>query len=296
MGLESFSYITSLNASNPVGATDLKQQGDDHIRGLKTTLLNSFPNVAGAVTLTHTQLNDAGLKSAANTWTDTNGFAAITATSYDGVAAANLIDKTAAEVVTGAWDFETDQQISKGGYLRFYGPGDSGYFSIKNDDTDINFTHSGITDWNISGITAINAGTVDADFDAVTATTYDGVAAANLVDKSATETISGAWTFSSAIAAYAYGSVLEGNLLDKSAPETISGAGWVFSNHIQVAGLNVGHASDTTITRDAAGQIAVEGDAVLTHNDGAYTSAKVFFSNSTEPTTEGNNGDIFLVY
>jgi len=56
MGLESFTYITSLNASNPVTG-DNKTEGDDHIRGLKTALLNSFPAVAGAVTPTHTQLN-----------------------------------------------------------------------------------------------------------------------------------------------------------------------------------------------------------------------------------------------
>jgi hypothetical protein len=64
----------------------------------------------------------------------------------------------------------------------------------------------------------------------------------------------------------------------------------------QFAGLNIGHASDTTITRDAAGQIAVEGDAVFSHDSGTYTSGKIFFSSATEPTTEGSNGDIFLVY
>lgn len=60
--------------------------------------------------------------------------------------------------------------------------------------------------------------------------------------------------------------------------------------------FNLGHASDTTITRVAAGQAAVEGDAVFTHDSGTYTSAKIFFSNGVEPTTEGANGDIFLVY
>lgn len=59
--------------------------------------------------------------------------------------------------------------------------------------------------------------------------------------------------------------------------------------------LSIGNA-DTTLSRDAAGQLAVEGDAVLTHNDGTYTSGKVFFSNGTEPTVEGSDGDIFLVY
>lgn len=67
------------------------------------------------------------------------------------------------------------------------------------------------------------------------------------------------------------------------------------SNSPQFAGINVGNASDTTITRDAAGQIAVEGDAVFSHDNGTYTSAKVFFSTSA-PTTEGSNGDIYFEY
>jgi len=62
----------------------------------------------------------------------------------------------------------------------------------------------------------------------------------------------------------------------------------------QFAGINVGHASDTTITRDAAGQIAVEGDAVFTHDDGAFTSAKITFS--TSAPSGGSNGDIWFQY
>ena len=57
MGLESFSYITSLNSSNPVHATDQVSQGDDHIRGVKLTLLQSFPNVNAAVNFTPTEAN-----------------------------------------------------------------------------------------------------------------------------------------------------------------------------------------------------------------------------------------------
>jgi hypothetical protein len=40
---------------------------------------------------------------------------------------------------------------------------------------------------------ALVAGTVDADFDAITATSYGGITEANLVDKSANETITGVW-------------------------------------------------------------------------------------------------------
>lgn len=57
MGLESGTYINSLNPSNPVGATDQKSQGDNHIRLIKSAILNTFANITGAVTATHTQLN-----------------------------------------------------------------------------------------------------------------------------------------------------------------------------------------------------------------------------------------------
>lgn len=56
MGLEAGTYISDLNASNPPG-TDQKKQGDDHIRLIKATLLNTVPNLTGAMTATHTQLN-----------------------------------------------------------------------------------------------------------------------------------------------------------------------------------------------------------------------------------------------
>lgn len=57
MGLETGTYISDLNASNPVGASDPKSQGDDHIRLVKSTILATFPNIAGAMTASHTQLN-----------------------------------------------------------------------------------------------------------------------------------------------------------------------------------------------------------------------------------------------
>jgi len=48
MALETFEYIDDLNTSNPV-ATDVKSEGDDHIRGIKTTLQNTFKGVTGPV-------------------------------------------------------------------------------------------------------------------------------------------------------------------------------------------------------------------------------------------------------
>jgi len=70
---------------------------------------------------------------------------------------------------------------------------DGGTFTIQNnpstaamfmihDGTDLNFTHANTTDWNISGLTAIKAGTVDADFDAITGTSFGGILEANLLE------------------------------------------------------------------------------------------------------------------
>jgi len=56
MAIETFEFIDDLNAANPT-ATDNVSEGDDHLRGLKTTLKNTFPNVTGAINATETELN-----------------------------------------------------------------------------------------------------------------------------------------------------------------------------------------------------------------------------------------------
>lgn len=64
-----------------------------------------------------------------------------------------------------------------------------------------------------------------------------------------------------------------------------------------VTTLNVGStASSLTQNGTNPDQIDLEGDTVFSHESGTYNSAKIHFSNGTEPTTEGNDGDIFLVY
>ena len=57
MGLETASFINGLVTTNPVGATDPKGQGDDHIRLIKSTLKATFPSITGAITLTQAFLN-----------------------------------------------------------------------------------------------------------------------------------------------------------------------------------------------------------------------------------------------
>ena len=48
MALETGTYLADFVASNPVGSTDAKSQGDDHLRLIKTLLQNTFPTMAGA--------------------------------------------------------------------------------------------------------------------------------------------------------------------------------------------------------------------------------------------------------
>lgn len=56
MALEVATYINQLNTANPVGSDPLAQ-ADDHLRLLKTTLKNTFPNIDGPMTVTDDVLN-----------------------------------------------------------------------------------------------------------------------------------------------------------------------------------------------------------------------------------------------
>lgn len=59
MPVETFNFLDSLNASNPV-STDGQVQGDDHIRGIKAAIKATFPSIAGACAITDTQLSNLG--------------------------------------------------------------------------------------------------------------------------------------------------------------------------------------------------------------------------------------------
>lgn len=70
MPLESATYITKLVPSNPTGGDD-RSAGDDHLRLIKAVLLATFPNLAGAVSASHTELSYvAGVTSAIQTQLD----------------------------------------------------------------------------------------------------------------------------------------------------------------------------------------------------------------------------------
>jgi len=60
VGLENLTgnkYISDLDSTNPVGATDFISTADDHLRGIKNVLKQTFPNLNAAVSLTPAELN-----------------------------------------------------------------------------------------------------------------------------------------------------------------------------------------------------------------------------------------------
>jgi len=58
MALENGTYVNSLVSSNPA-STDGLAQADDHIRLIKSTIKNTFPNLTGPVTATQASLNNS---------------------------------------------------------------------------------------------------------------------------------------------------------------------------------------------------------------------------------------------
>ena len=56
MAVDTATTIAGFDTAKPAG-TDPKSEGDDNIRHVKSVLKTTFPNVAGAVTPTHTEMN-----------------------------------------------------------------------------------------------------------------------------------------------------------------------------------------------------------------------------------------------
>lgn len=56
MTVESVTYISDLDVNNPAGGDSISQ-GDDHIRNIKKSLKNTFPNVSEPVTATADEIN-----------------------------------------------------------------------------------------------------------------------------------------------------------------------------------------------------------------------------------------------
>lgn len=72
MGLESATYISGLNTSNPASG-DAVSFGDDHLRLLKSVLKATLPNANAAINGIHTGTTAPTSTSAGQLWYDTSG-------------------------------------------------------------------------------------------------------------------------------------------------------------------------------------------------------------------------------
>lgn len=97
MPIESATYISQLNPSYPTGA-ETKAEGDNQIRMFKGAVQNSFPNVSGAVTVTHSELNSVTsrvLITGGSTLTGTHDYSGATSHLVPNVTAGDSTTKSA---------------------------------------------------------------------------------------------------------------------------------------------------------------------------------------------------------
>jgi hypothetical protein len=212
--------------------------------------------------------------------TDVTG--ALTATSFGGITSANLVDKSAVETISGAWTF-TSGAVVNGVTLSAAGAATS-YL----DETGAYSTPAGAGTVTSSGsplnneVAVFTSGT-DINSDStftwdgttmfatnVTGTNIGGIAQASLVDKSAAETIAGAWTFTGI------------PILD--APVTVSGYGTGGrvkdgGDTAQPIGFNVMPLYDI----DVADVFDLAHNGMYWHNDGAATIAYTCDQDATIP-------------
>lgn len=153
MALESpVNYISDLVSTNPVSA-DPKSEGDDHIRNIKTAVKASFPNVSGAVTPTHTELNYVdGVTSAIQTQIDTK--APIASPTFTGTPTAPT-----AATGTSTTQLATTEFVANTSFTTNL-PAQTGNNGkrLKTNGTNASWDWSGIRIANIAGETLTDAG------------------------------------------------------------------------------------------------------------------------------------------
>ena len=110
MGLESATFINGLVDTNPT-SSDNANQGDNHLRLIKTVLKNTFPNLTGAVTATQSQLNTACLPLAGGTLT--GNLAGTTATFSGAITASGGVVGNVTGSVTGNASTATALQTAR---------------------------------------------------------------------------------------------------------------------------------------------------------------------------------------
>jgi len=182
---------------------------------------------------------------------------AVTGTSFGGITEANLVDKTAVELVTGAWTFDagTFQRIHNvagglsllikdtGGagsvanpYIGFYDSNEArlGYMGFGSAGNSTMYVYNDSGNVEITG-TVVNV------TGALTAVSYGGITEANLLDKSAAEVISAVWTFNNR--------------------PTLNAALWM-GNNLQFQQANFAGSTKSSLQMDASDRLQV-GDASI---------------------------------
>jgi hypothetical protein len=116
-GLETGVYISDLVATNPT-SSDLASTADDHLRLIKSTVKTTFPNVSGAVTPTHTELNYVdGVTSAIQTQIDAK-LASSSYTASDVLSKLLTVDGSGSSI-----DSDLLDGVSSGGFCQTGGSG-----------------------------------------------------------------------------------------------------------------------------------------------------------------------------
>lgn len=178
MGLESGTYVNDLVSSNPVGSTDPKSQGDDHLRLIKAVLKATFPNADKAVYLDQAQADVAS--SSPNIGAASTNFVRITGTttitSFGTVAAGvwrfvrfaaaltlthnatSLILPGAADIATAANDTMLVVSLGSGNWLVLFYQKATGQSVVASSAAAISFTPTG-------GIAATTVQTALAELD-----------------------------------------------------------------------------------------------------------------------------------
>ena len=157
MALESpVNYISDLVSTNPVAA-DPKSEGDDHIRNIKTAIKASFPNVSGAVTPTHTELNYVdGVTSAIQTQIDTK--APVASPTFTGTPAGPTATTGTSTTQLATTEFVANTSFTTNLPAQ---TGNSGK-RLKTNGTNASWDWSGIRIANIAGETLTDAGSYHA--------------------------------------------------------------------------------------------------------------------------------------
>ena len=157
--LETATYIDGLVATNPTSVDSLAQ-ADDHLRLTKATIKATFPNVTGAITSTHTELN--ALTGFTGTSTNLNVLSgtAVTPVEFgylDGVTSAiqTQINAISTELVNDPSPQLSAELDTNGNAIRF---GASKWtIELDTGDNDLNFKYNGTTVFKLASTGAVTS-------------------------------------------------------------------------------------------------------------------------------------------